>query len=181
MPPTRARFERMENAPAGAKVATAADAARAHQKLETTRRMIDASFKDFDLVVVPTTRELPPKINDSLAKEMANAAAGGGPGGAGRASTKVYDFFESTGGCANTAPFDSYGVPAISLPCGFSKAGLPIGLMIAGPHFSEGKVLALAHAYQKATTWHTQCPPLTAQTVVPPIVEGKAPVPPKPE
>jgi aspartyl-tRNA(Asn)/glutamyl-tRNA(Gln) amidotransferase subunit A len=175
MPPTRTRFERMENPPAGTKVATAAEAAKAHQKLETTRRMIDAAFTNFDLVVVPTTREIAPKINDSLAKEMANAASGGGgAGGAGRSSTKVYDFFESTGGCANTSPFDAYGVPAISLPCGFTKGGMPIGLMISGPHFSEGKILALAYAYQQATSWHTMRPPLTASTVVPPIVEGKA-------
>lgn len=183
MPPTRTRFERMENPPAGTKPTTAADAARAHQKLETTRRMIDAAFKDFDLVVVPTTREAPPKINDSLTKEMANAAAGGGGGGAGgaRPATKVYDFFESSGGCANTSPFDAYGVPAISLPCGFTKSGLPIGLMIAGPHFSEGKVLALAYAYQQATSWHTMRPPLTAESPVPPIIEGKPTPEPKAE
>lgn len=169
MPPTRARFERMENPTPGTKVATAADAARAHQQLETTRRMIDASFKDFDLVVVPTTRELPPVINDSLAREMSMSSASP----TGRTSTKVYDFFQATGGCANTAPFDSFGVPAISLPCGFSKDGLPIGMMIAGPHFSEGKVLALAYAYQQATDWHKRRPSLSADSVVPPIIEGK--------
>jgi aspartyl-tRNA(Asn)/glutamyl-tRNA(Gln) amidotransferase subunit A len=174
MPPTRTRFERMENPPPGAKVITAADAARAHQQLETTRRMIDASFKDFDLVVVPTTRQLPPLINDSLAHEMS-----GGGSASGRTATKVYDFFDSSGGCTNTSPFDAYGVPAISLPCGFSKDGLPIGLMIAGPHFSEGKVLSLAYAYQQATQWHLQKPPLTAETPVPPIVEGKPAAAPK--
>jgi aspartyl-tRNA(Asn)/glutamyl-tRNA(Gln) amidotransferase subunit A len=47
--------------------------------------------------------------------------------------------------------------------------------MIAGPHFSEGKVLALAYAYQQATDWHLKKPPLAADTPVPPIVEGKAP------
>ncbi|HWB33000.1 MAG TPA: amidase [Acidobacteriaceae bacterium] len=177
MPPTRMRFERMENSTPGAKVATAADAARAHQMLETTRRMIDQSFKDFDLVVVPTTRETPPKINDSLAKEMSSAASGGRGAAGGRNDTKVYDFFQSSGGCANTAPFDAYGVPAISLPCGFTKDGLPIGMMISGPHFSEGKILALAYAYQQATSWHTKRPPLTADTAVPPIVEGKAALP----
>jgi aspartyl-tRNA(Asn)/glutamyl-tRNA(Gln) amidotransferase subunit A len=46
-------------------------------------------------------------------------------------------------------------------------------LMIAGPHFTEGKVLALAYAYQQATDWHKRQPPLTADTVVPPIIEGK--------
>jgi aspartyl-tRNA(Asn)/glutamyl-tRNA(Gln) amidotransferase subunit A len=179
MPPTRARFERMENPPAGTKVATAADAARAHQRLETTRRMIDSHFTNFDLVVVPTTRSTAPKINDSLANESRPITGTGGGGGGGGVSTsgKVYDWFASGGGCTNTSPFDSYGVPAISVPCGFTKNGMPIGLMIAGPHFSEGKVLALAYAYQQATSWHTKRPPLTAETVVPPIIEGKPPTP----
>jgi len=180
MPPTRARFERLENPPAGTKVATAADAARAHQMLETTRRVIDSHFTNFDLVVVPTTRLLAPKINDSLANESKGLTGGGGGAGGG-AGAKVYDWFASGGGCANTNPFDSYGIPAISLPCGFTQSGMPIGLMIAGPHFSEGKVLALAYAYQQATSWHTKRPPLTAQTIVPPIVEGKPPAEAKPE
>jgi aspartyl-tRNA(Asn)/glutamyl-tRNA(Gln) amidotransferase subunit A len=166
MPPIRARFEKMENPPAGTKVWTAADAARSHQMLMTTRRQIDSKFKDFDLVVVPTTRLNPPKINDSLAREAAGAA---------NRDSKIYDWFASTGGCANTAPFDAYGTPAISLPCGYTKDGLPIGLMIAGPHFTEGKVLALAYAYQQATNWHLKKPPLSPATPVPPIVEGKAP------
>jgi aspartyl-tRNA(Asn)/glutamyl-tRNA(Gln) amidotransferase subunit A len=172
MPPTRARFEKLENPPPGTKVPTAADAARAHQKLMTTRRMIDSSFKDFDLVVVPTTRLLAPKINDSLAVEAKGGGFGGGAGGP--AGGKVYDWFAPGGGCMNTSPFDAYGVPAISLPCGFTESGMPIGLMIAGPHFTEGKVLALAYAYQQATQWHKKQPPLTAETVVPPIIESKS-------
>jgi aspartyl-tRNA(Asn)/glutamyl-tRNA(Gln) amidotransferase subunit A len=60
----------------------------------------------------------------------------------------------------------------VSVPCGFSKSGLPIGLMIAGPRFAEGKVLALAQAYEKATQWHTRKPPLTASTPVPPVSAG---------
>ncbi|AEU35786.1 Asp-tRNA(Asn)/Glu-tRNA(Gln) amidotransferase GatCAB subunit A [Granulicella mallensis] len=172
MPPTRARFEKLENPPPGTKVPTAADAARAHQKLMTTRRMIDSSFKDFDLVVVPTTRLLAPKINDSLAIEAKGGGFGGGAGGA--SGGKVYDWFAPGGGCMNTSPFDAYGVPAISLPCGFTESGMPIGLMIAGPHFTEGKVLALAYAYQQATQWHKKQPPLTAETVVPPIIESKS-------
>jgi aspartyl-tRNA(Asn)/glutamyl-tRNA(Gln) amidotransferase subunit A len=73
---------------------------------------------------------------------------------------------------SNTQPFDVYGLPAISIPCGFSKSGLPIGLMIAGPRFSEGKVFALAQAYEKATDWHKRKPPLTPTTVKPPVVTG---------
>ena len=169
MPPTRTRFERMENPPAGTKVATAAESAKAHQRLAVTRRMIDSHFTNFDLVVVPTTRGLAPKINDSLANEAKGVGFGVNPSG------KIYDWFTSGGGCTNTSPFDAYGIPAISLPCGFTSSGMPIGLMIAGPHFSEGKVLALAYAYQQATKWHLTQPPLTPSTPVPPIVEGKSP------
>jgi len=50
------------------------------------------------------------------------------------------------------------GLPAMSIPCGFSGA-LPVGLQIIGPHFSEERLLAAAHAYQLATDWHRRIPP----------------------
>jgi aspartyl-tRNA(Asn)/glutamyl-tRNA(Gln) amidotransferase subunit A len=53
-----------------------------------------------------------------------------------------------------------YGVPSISVPCGFTNSGLPIGLQISGGHFSEMNVLALAHAYEQATDWHKRNPQL---------------------
>jgi aspartyl-tRNA(Asn)/glutamyl-tRNA(Gln) amidotransferase subunit A len=49
-------------------------------------------------------------------------------------------------------------MPAV--PCGFTKSGLPIGLQIVGPHFGESRLLALAHAYEQATPWHTRRPPI---------------------
>ena len=49
------------------------------------------------------------------------------------------------------------GVPALSVPCGFVD-DLPVGLQLIGPHFSEGKLLAAAHAFQQATDWHTRIP-----------------------
>jgi aspartyl-tRNA(Asn)/glutamyl-tRNA(Gln) amidotransferase subunit A len=49
------------------------------------------------------------------------------------------------------------GVPAMSIPCGFVR-DLPVGLQICGPHFSEGKLLNVAHAYQKETDWHRRIP-----------------------
>jgi aspartyl-tRNA(Asn)/glutamyl-tRNA(Gln) amidotransferase subunit A len=49
------------------------------------------------------------------------------------------------------------GLPAISVPCGFVQ-DLPVGLQIVGPHFSEARVLAAAHAFQRATDWHTRIP-----------------------
>jgi aspartyl-tRNA(Asn)/glutamyl-tRNA(Gln) amidotransferase subunit A len=54
-------------------------------------------------------------------------------------------------------------------PCGLTSTGLPVGLMIAGPRFSEGKVLALAHAFEQATDFHTRRPPIRPDTVVPPL------------
>jgi aspartyl-tRNA(Asn)/glutamyl-tRNA(Gln) amidotransferase subunit A len=55
--------------------------------------------------------------------------------------------------------FDVLGLPAISIPCGFTSDGMPVGLQIAGPRFAESRVLALAHAYQQVTDWHTRRPP----------------------
>lgn len=168
MAPDKARFERLENPMPGQHITTAAEAAKDRQLLATTRRMIDSKFTNFDVVVVPTTSKAPPKINESLANEMKMGAAAA-------ASGKVYDWFAPGGDCNNTSAFDSYGIPAISVPCGFTKEGLPVGIMIAAPHFQEGKVLALAYAYQQATQWHTRRPPLDPKTPVPPIVEGKTP------
>jgi aspartyl-tRNA(Asn)/glutamyl-tRNA(Gln) amidotransferase subunit A len=71
---------------------------------------------------------------------------------------------------SNCSPFNIFGLPAISIPCGYSKDGLPIGLMIAGPRFSEGKILALAQAYERATGWSKRKPPLAPDTVKPNVV-----------
>jgi aspartyl-tRNA(Asn)/glutamyl-tRNA(Gln) amidotransferase subunit A len=61
----------------------------------------------------------------------------------------------------NTRPFNVWRLPAISVPCGFTSAGLPIGLQIAGPAWSEGALLQLAYAYEQATAWHKRWPALT--------------------
>ena len=52
------------------------------------------------------------------------------------------------------------GLPGISIPCGFTKAGLPIGLQLIGKPFDEATVLKVAHAYEQATDWHLRKPPL---------------------
>ena len=163
MAPDKARLARL--AEPGEHGPSAAEDARARQLLMTARRKIDRVFKDFDLVVVPTTRMAAPRINDGLAREMERAKAKGVE------ESKVYDFFAADVGCTNTRAFDAFGIPAISVPCGFTAKGLPVGIMIAGSHFAEGKVLALAHAYQQATPWRTRTPNLTPQTPVPPIEE----------
>jgi aspartyl-tRNA(Asn)/glutamyl-tRNA(Gln) amidotransferase subunit A len=60
----------------------------------------------------------------------------------------------------NTLPFNTNGLPTISIPCGFTSTGLPIGLQISGPHGGEAVVLQLAHAYEQATDWHKRRPPV---------------------
>ncbi len=52
------------------------------------------------------------------------------------------------------------GVPAISLPCGLTSGGLPVGLQIIGNHFDEGSVLRAAYAYEQNTDWHRNKPVL---------------------
>lgn len=59
-----------------------------------------------------------------------------------------------------TRPFNLNGFPAITVPCGFSGDGLPIGLQLAGRPFDEETVLRAAHAYEQATEWHLQRPPV---------------------
>jgi len=58
----------------------------------------------------------------------------------------------------NTRPINVWGLPAISIPCGFNREGLPIGLQIIGPHWGEAKVLRAARAYEQATIWHQREP-----------------------
>ncbi len=62
----------------------------------------------------------------------------------------------------NTRPVNVWGLPAISVPCGFTAAGLPIGLQIIGPHWREDAVLRLAYAYEQATAWHKRQPKICA-------------------
>ena len=59
----------------------------------------------------------------------------------------------------NTAPFNVYGLPTMSLPCGFTRSGMPIGMQLSGPRFGEAKV---AHAYEQGTEWHAKRPTLSS-------------------
>ena len=129
--------------------AKAADYVRGRWALETLRRTIDDSFKDVDVVVLPTRRHTPRTVDASIERE----------------ETDVPRNPE----LENPGAFNNYGIPAISVPCGFTSSGLPVGLMIAGPRFAEGRVLALAQAYERATEWHTRRPALTPDMPVPPL------------
>jgi aspartyl-tRNA(Asn)/glutamyl-tRNA(Gln) amidotransferase subunit A len=60
----------------------------------------------------------------------------------------------------NTMPFNVLGLPALSVPCGFTAGGLPIGLQIVGKAFDEAGILRIARAYEQATDWHRRRPPV---------------------
>ena len=59
---------------------------------------------------------------------------------------------------SNTPPFNLSGLPALALPSGFAKAGLPLSLQLAGRPFDEATVLRAGHAYQQTTDWHRRRP-----------------------
>jgi aspartyl-tRNA(Asn)/glutamyl-tRNA(Gln) amidotransferase subunit A len=122
---------------------------RSRWRLELVRRTIDDAFRDVDLVVLPTRRRTPRTVDASIKRE----------------ETDVPRNPE----LENTGAFNAFGIPTISVPCGFTSNGLPVGLMIAGPRFSEGKVLALARAFEQATEFHTKKPPIHSDTPVPPL------------
>jgi aspartyl-tRNA(Asn)/glutamyl-tRNA(Gln) amidotransferase subunit A len=75
-----------------------------------------------------------------------------------------------------TRHFNLSGHPVCSVPCGFTTAGLPIGMQIVGRAFDEATVLRVADAYQRATDWHTRRPPVGA----PPATAPSPPAPPAP-
>ena len=58
-----------------------------------------------------------------------------------------------------TIPINLAGLPGLSIPCGFGAKGRPVGLQVVGNYFDEARMLAAAHAYQRATDWHTRIPP----------------------
>ena len=128
----------------GAGKANAATYAQARHQVDVVRREIQKVFATVDVLITPTQRGVAQPI---VPPQTASTGGGAPAPGAG-------------GGLVNTAAFDLYGLPTISVPCGFSASGLPIGLQISGNHFSESTVLALAHAYEQATEWHKRRPML---------------------
>jgi aspartyl-tRNA(Asn)/glutamyl-tRNA(Gln) amidotransferase subunit A len=60
------------------------------------------------------------------------------------------------------APFNVTGSPALSVPAGFSKAGMPLGIQIVGKPFSEALIYRVGHAYEQATQWAEKRPTLAS-------------------
>lgn len=109
---------------------------RAQQRMQVARHRIAQVFNDVDVLVTPTAPGLPEPISGAQLAE-ANSAE------------------DST---RNTAPFNLYGIPTISLPCGFSSSGLPIGMQLSSAALNEATLFALGAAFQQATQWHLQRP-----------------------
>ncbi len=117
------------------------DAAQCKRELQEARKQIASVFNDVDLLITPTTPTPAPVISELKANPDLL-----------RPRELVL--------LRNTRPMNVWGLPAISVPCGFTQSGLPIGLQIIGSHWGEAKVLQLAHAYEQATAWHKRLPNL---------------------
>ncbi|MDR7555840.1 MAG: amidase [Armatimonadota bacterium] len=101
-------------------------------------------FRRVDLLVAPAAPAEAPSLS---------AVYSGGPWDAMRERIRL------------TAPFNLTGLPAVSVPCGFTASGLPVGLQLVGPRFADRTVLAAAHAYERAAGWRTRRPPVVAASV----------------
>ena len=74
-----------------------------------------------------------------------------------------FDPFAAANGPSYTSPFNLTGLPALSVPCGFTTQGLPVGLQIVGKPFDEATVLRVGYAYQQAARWFEHTPTLEQQ------------------
>jgi len=113
----------------------------ARQSIERLRREVQKVFASVDLVVTPTTPIPPHTIPDADREEREMIA-----------NKQLSQLTR------NTLPFDVYGLPTITVPCGFTHDGLPIGLQISGPPWGEAQVLRLAQNYEQATKWNRRPP-----------------------
>lgn len=127
--------------------------AHAYVTAQRVRRLIceafDRAFEQVDVIVSPSV-SMPAETIEECERGYVETAGGRIALADGR----------GTRGTLCTIPFNVTGAPAISVPCGFSARGLPIGLQIAAPHFEEPALLRVAHAYEQAAGWHTRRPPV---------------------
>ena len=100
------------------------------------RKRFEQFFESYDFLITPTTPIAAPTIAGHDAVKQAG---------------RLTRF---------TAPFNLAGLPALSLPCGFTKEGLPIGLQIVSRAWADAKVLNAGYAFEQATDWHQRIPPI---------------------
>jgi aspartyl-tRNA(Asn)/glutamyl-tRNA(Gln) amidotransferase subunit A len=116
---------------------TATEYALARRAGSLLRRQFDLFFDDYDVLLLPATPTAAPRRDEPAAEAAA------------RPSLTRF-----------TAPFNLTGLPALSVPCGFTTSGLPIGLQIVARPWAEATALRAGHAYEQATDWHRRQPDL---------------------
>jgi aspartyl-tRNA(Asn)/glutamyl-tRNA(Gln) amidotransferase subunit A len=108
------------------------------QKVRTLiKQDLDTVFADCDIIVTPTSPTVAFKVGEKFSDPI---------------SMYLSDIY--------TIPANLAGVPAISIPCGFSKSGLPIGLQMMAKAFDEEMLIRASHTYEQNTPWHTRKPQL---------------------
>lgn len=115
---------------------TSTEYSLARRTQSESRRYFEMLFEKYDLLLLPTTPIFALPIEGTAAVEAA------------RRLTRF------------TAAFNLTGFPALSLPCGFTGAGLPVGLQIVSKHWGEAKVLQAGYTYERVTSWHNYHPDL---------------------
>ena len=113
---------------------SATDHARARRDREIIRRAWSGVLGEYDIIATPTTRLVAPERDGQDAVAAAQRLT------------------------ANTSPFNLTGLPALSIPCGFTANGLPIGLQLAAGPWRESVLLRAARAYERETNWHERHP-----------------------
>jgi aspartyl-tRNA(Asn)/glutamyl-tRNA(Gln) amidotransferase subunit A len=132
-PATLARIQSAANT-------SAAAALRARRDLEASRHAIRTIFSEVDVLLTPTVPIPPPAIADLKAH----------PENLRPAELLML---------RNTRPFNVWGIPTVSIPCGFTSDKLPIGLQLAAAPWREELLLQVAQAYEQATDWHKRTLP----------------------
>ncbi len=105
-------------------------------RVRECRRDIRKVFEEVDVLVLPTMREPAPLIGETITETHRRPPS-------------------------NTSAFNHSGTPALTLPCGFSSEGMPIGLQIVAAPYHEHMALRVAYAYQQSTEWHRRTPPMS--------------------
>jgi aspartyl-tRNA(Asn)/glutamyl-tRNA(Gln) amidotransferase subunit A len=120
---------------------SATDYIRDWRILHEERNKAEELFKQVDVVVTPTVPVAAPRISNLEALGINELRP-----------------FETKYLLRNTSPFSVLFWPSVSVPCGFQREGLPVGLQISGKPGADATVLRLAHAYEQATDWHKRAP-----------------------
>jgi aspartyl-tRNA(Asn)/glutamyl-tRNA(Gln) amidotransferase subunit A len=103
----------------------------------------EAAFEEVDVILAPTAPISAPRVGETQVRVTGD-----------RETATRAELLRLT------RPSNISGMPAISVPCGFTREGLPVGMQLMGPRWGEARLLAIARAYEQATEWHKRRPNL---------------------